>query len=64
MQASRGIHGSTYTKAFASLKSYTPELMAEMEHASRALGESSGQPVHAKVACCDVIRLHVTSITH
>ena len=42
LQASRGLHGSTYTKALASLKSFTPEQMAEMQEAASYLAEVQG----------------------
>jgi len=42
MQASRGLHGSTYTKALASLKTVTPDQLAEMEQAASFLAHVSG----------------------
>lgn len=43
LQASRGVHGSTYTKALASLKAHTSQQLAEMEEAASALSQSKGQ---------------------
>lgn len=42
VQAARGVHGSTYNKALASLKSFTPEQTAEMEEAASFLMQSQG----------------------
>ena len=42
MQASRGLHGSTYTKALASLKTVTPDQLAEMQQAASFLAHASG----------------------
>ncbi len=42
MQASRGLHGSTYTKALASLKTVTPDQLAEMQQAASFLARASG----------------------
>ena len=41
MQASRGLHGSTYTKALASLKTVTPDQLAEMQQAVSFLSRAS-----------------------
>ncbi len=41
MQASRGLHGSTYTKALASLKTVTPDQLAEMQQAASFLARAS-----------------------
>lgn len=41
VQAARGVHGSTYNKALASLKSFTPEQVAEMEEAAGFLKQQS-----------------------
>lgn len=41
-QASKGVHGSTYTKALASLKRYGPEQIADMEEASNFLAQAAG----------------------
>lgn len=43
LQASKGVHGGTYTKALASLKHYTPALISELEQASTALSHKLGQ---------------------
>lgn len=42
VQAARGVHGSTYNKALASLKSFTPDQVAEMEEAAAFLTQSPG----------------------
>lgn len=42
VQASRGVHGSTYTKAMASLKTFTPEQLAEMQQAASYLSRAQG----------------------
>ena len=41
-QAARGVHGSTYNKALASLKRFTLEQIAEMEEAAGFLQQSQG----------------------
>lgn len=41
VQAARGVHGSTYNKALASLKSFTPEQVGEMEEAAGFLKRQS-----------------------
>ncbi len=41
MQASHGLHGSTYTKALASLKTVTPDQLAEMQQAASFLARAS-----------------------
>ena len=51
LQASRGMHGSTYTKALASLKSFTPDQMAEMQEAASYLAEAQG--MHAALWACN-----------
>lgn len=42
VQASRGLHGSTYTKALASLKTFPPERLAEMQQAAAYLARAQG----------------------
>ena len=42
VQASRGVYGSTYSKALASLKSFTADQIGEMEEAAAFLQLSSG----------------------
>ena len=42
VQAARGVHGSTYNKALASLKSFTPEQVTEMEEAATFLKQLQG----------------------
>ena len=44
-QASRGVHGSTYNKALASLKKFTPHQVAEMEEAAGLLKQLQGAPL-------------------
>lgn len=41
-QAARGVHGSTYNKALASLKTFTPDQVAEMEDAAAYLKQPQG----------------------
>lgn len=41
VQASRGLHGSTYTKALASLKTVTPDQLAEMQQAASFLARAA-----------------------
>lgn len=42
MQAARGVHGSTYNKALASLKTFSPDQVAEMEEAAAFLKQPQG----------------------
>nr|QIG37617.1 sulfotransferase-like protein [Trebouxia lynnae] len=42
IEASRGVHGSTYNKALASLKKFTPHQVAEMEEAASLLKQLQG----------------------
>ena len=42
VQAARGVHGSTYNKALASLKTFTPDQVAEMEEAAAYLKQPQG----------------------
>ncbi|KAL3144289.1 hypothetical protein ABBQ32_004053 [Trebouxia sp. C0010 RCD-2024] len=42
IEAARGVHGSTYNKALASLKTFTPDQVAEMEDAAAYLKQPQG----------------------
>ena len=51
MQAARGVYGSTYNKALASLKSFTPEQVVEMEEAADFLKQSQGALLCLSFVC-------------
>ena len=64
LQASRSMHGSTYTKSLASLKTFTPEQMAEMQEAASCLANSQSLPLYFVTPTVGADHMYIVMACH